>query len=405
MSRQHDADAPGAGRVALAFGELFGSAPDGVWAAPGRVNLIGEHTDYNEGFVLPFALGHTARVAVALRPDGPPRLRAASLQGADPAGTGQAATAGRIAEAGLGQLEPAAVEPWARYVAGIIWALQQRGHHVPGVDVLLDSDVPSGAGLSSSAAIECAVALALDELLDLRMARQELVLLCQQAENVFVGAPTGILDQSASLLGTAGHALFLDCRSRDARQVPLDLAEHGLAILVIDTRVAHAHESGGYKDLVAACRRGAAALGVPALRDVGTERLAEARRILDADTFRRVRHIVTENQRVLDTVATLDTAGPRAIGPLLDASHASMRDDFGISCDELDAAVEAAQQAGALGARMTGGGFGGSAIAVVPVEDATAVAAAVRHRFAAEGYLAPDLFVVEPGDAARRIDR
>lgn len=404
MSHQDDAGALPAERVALAFGELFGSAPDGVWAAPGRVNLIGEHTDYNDGFVLPFALGHTARVAVALRPQGPARLRAASLQGADPAGTGQAATAGRIAEADLGQLEPATVEPWARYVAGVIWALQQRGHQVPAVDVLLDSDVPSGAGLSSSAAIECAVALALDDLLGLHIPREDLVLLCQHAENDFVGAPTGILDQSASLLGTTGHALFLDCRSRDARQVSLDLAGAGLELLVIDTRVAHAHESGGYKDLVAACRRGAAALGVPALRDVDTSRLTEAEQVLDADTFRRVRHIVTENQRVLDMVDILDTAGPRAIGPLLDASHVSMRDDFGISCAELDAAVEAAQRAGALGARMTGGGFGGSAIAVVPVGDTAAVTAAVRRRFADEGYLEPDIFVVQPGPGARRID-
>ncbi|MBM6620794.1 galactokinase [Micrococcaceae bacterium RIT802] len=400
--------APGGGdleRITGAFAGLFGSAPDGVWAAPGRVNLIGEHTDYNEGFVLPFALEHRARVAVALRPNGPARLRAASLQGADPAGTGQAATTGRITEADLGHLVPAAVEPWARYVAGIIWALQQRGHEVPGMDILLDSDVPPGAGLSSSAAIECAVALAVDELLGTGIPRGELVLVCQRAENDFVGAPTGILDQSAALLGTAGHALFLDCRSRDARQVPLDLAQLGLALLVIDTRVAHAHESGGYRDLVAACRRGAATLGVHALRDVGPARLPEAQRLLDPDTFRRVRHIVTENQRVLDTVATLDADGPQAIGPLLNASHASMRDDFGISCDELDAAVDAAQRAGALGARMTGGGFGGSAIALVAAADAATVAESVRGRFATEGYLAPEIFSVRPGPGAHRVDR
>ncbi|MDN5904494.1 MAG: galactokinase, partial [Micrococcaceae bacterium] len=345
-------DAASLEQLSAGFATLFGGRPDGIWAAPGRVNLMGEHTDYNEGFVLPFALRNSARVAVALRPSGPARLRVASLQGADPAGTGQTALAGEIAEVDLDRLEPADVVPWARYLAGVIWALQQRGHHVPGVDVLLDSDVPSGAGLSSSAAIECAVALALDELLDAGIDREELVLVCQQAENDFVGAPTGILDQSASLLGTAGHALFLDCRSRLSRQVPLDLAAESLVLLVIDTKVVHAHESGGYKDLVAACARGAAGLGVPALRDVGLERLVEAAEVLDAATFARVRHIVTENQRVLDTVAALETGGPRTIGPFLDASHASMRDDFGISCVELDAAVEAAQQAGAFGARM-----------------------------------------------------
>ncbi len=410
MSREDNPTAAAAGnadtesleKLSAGFTALFGGRPDGIWAAPGRVNLMGEHTDYNEGFVLPFALENSARVAVALRHSGPSRLRAASLQGADPAGTGEAAIAGEVAEVDLTRLEPEGVVPWARYLAGVIWALQQRGHHVPGVDVLLDSDVPSGAGLSSSAAIECAVALALDELLAAGIEREELVLVCQQAENDFVGAPTGILDQSASLLGTSGHALFLDCRSRISRQVPLDLAAESLVLLVIDTRVVHAHESGGYKDLVAACARGAAGLGVPALRDVGPERLPEAAEVLDAATFARVRHIVTENQRVLDTVAALEAEGPRTIGPLLDASHASMRDDFGISCVELDAAVEAAQQAGAIGARMTGGGFGGSAIALVDVAAADAVGDAVRERFAADGYEAPDIFAVQPGAGARR---
>ncbi|WP_372697356.1 galactokinase [Arthrobacter sp. JSM 101049] len=390
-------------RITQAFTALFGGLPDGVWAAPGRVNLMGEHTDYNEGFVLPFALEHTARVAVALCRTGPPRLRTASLQGTS-SGTGTVPTASPITEADLGHLEPGAVAPWARYVAGVIWALQQRGHQVPGVDILLDSDVPAGAGLSSSAAIECAVALALDELLATGIGREELVLACQQAENDFVGAPTGILDQSAALLGTAGHALFLDCRSRAARQVPLPLADAGLTLLVIDTRVAHAHESGGYKDLVAACRRGAAALGVPALRDVGPDRLDDARLLLDPETFRRVRHIVTENQRVLDVVGLLDAGGPGGIGPLLSASHASMRDDFGISCPELDAAVEAAQQAGARGARMTGGGFGGSAIAVVAAQEAGQVGDAVRRRFAEDGYAEPGIASVLPGPGARRID-
>lgn len=390
--------------LSAAFSTLFGGRPDGVWAAPGRVNLMGEHTDYNEGFVLPFALENSARVAVTLRPTGPARLRAASLQGADPAGTGQAALAGEIAEVDLTDLHPAGVAPWARYLAGVMWALQQRGHPVPGLDILLDSDVPSGAGLSSSAAIECAVALALDELLEIGIEREELVLVCQQAENDFVGAPTGILDQSASLLGTSGHALFLDCRSRVSRQVPLDLVAESLVLLVIDTRVVHAHESGGYKDLVAACARGAAGLGVAALRDVGPERLPEAAEVLDAPTFSRVRHIVTENQRVLETVAALEAEGPRTIGALLNASHASMRDDFGISCVELDAAVEAAQQAGALGARMTGGGFGGSAIALVDAAAAQTVGDAVRERFAADGYGSPEIFAVLPGAGARRRD-
>ena len=227
--------------------------------------------------------------------------------------------------------------------------------------------MPSGAGLSSSAAIECAVATAFNELESAGLSPNELVLVGQRAENEVVGAPTGILDQSASLLSTDGHAVFLDCRTQESTLVPLDLAAAGLLILVVDTKVSHAHATGGYAARRASCELGAEVLGVAALRDVAAADLPEAAGLLDEETFRRVRHIVTENQRVLDTVAVLDDAGPAAIGALLTASHASMRDDFEISCPELDLAVDTALAHGALGARMTGGGFGGSAIALIPV--------------------------------------
>ncbi|MGJ9404107.1 galactokinase [Arthrobacter sp. KK5.5] len=397
--------------LASAFVDLYAAEPDGVWAAPGRVNLIGEHTDYNEGYVLPFAIDRCARVAVRLRPDPPApaaadrTLRMATLQDVDDAGARPA-----VVGVSLAGLSRDAVEPWARYIAGVAWAFQQRGVDVPALDVLLDSDVPIGAGLSSSAAIECAVALAIDELTGARLGRSELVLLCRQAENDFVGAPTGILDQSAALLGTADHALFLDCRSRADRQVPLPLAAHGLAILVVDTRISHAHDTGGYKELVAACARGAETLGVCSLRDVTGTRLDESGDALDYVTFHRVRHIVTENERVLETVRLLESAtddagtvGPAAIGDLLTASHASMRDDFEISCVELDLAVDTALEAGALGARMTGGGFGGSAIALVGAADAESVADRIRSAFSEAGYATPDIFTVAPGPGARRL--
>ena len=357
---------------------VFGTAPDGVWQAPGRVNLIGEHTDYNEGFVLPFAIDRTARVAVRLRPDSAIRLLSTfGNQG--------------LTTADAGSLDRGTAKGWTKYPLGVVWALQQRGFPVPGLDLLLDSDVPRGAGLSSSHAIECAVISALNELTAAGLDDRDMVLATQRAENDFVGAPTGIMDQSASLRGAAGHALFLDCRDQSSRLVPFDAEAAGLVLLVIDTKVSHSHAGGGYASRRASCELGAEVLGVKALRDVGLDDLEEASGLLDPETFRRVRHVVTENDRVLQVVGLLDSAGPAAIGPLLDASHASMRDDFEISCPELDLAVETARAAGAVGARMTGGGFGGSAIALAPV--AAERAGACRRRTGVRGG-----WVCGPGD-------
>src|SRR5919107_751636 len=327
------------------FSAAFGRQPDGVWQAPGRVNLIGEHTDYNEGFVLPFAIDRTARVAVAARADKTVRLLSTyGDQG--------------VVTTSLGSLEPGSAKGWTKYPLGVMWALRQRGIDVPGVDLLLDSNVPLGAGLSSSHAIECAVITALNELTGAGLEAQEMVLATQQAENDFVGAPTGIMDQSASLRGSKGHAVFLDCRNQNVSLVPFETEPADLVMLVIDTKVSHSHADGGYAPRRASCELGAEGLGVKALRDVQVADLEEAAGLLDEVTFRRVRHVVTENDRVLQTVELLAAQGPAAIGALLDASHVSMRDDFEISCPELDLAVEAARGAGALGARMTGGGFG-----------------------------------------------
>lgn len=372
------------------FERAFGQLPDGVWQAPGRVNLIGEHTDYNEGYVLPFAIDRTARVAIAVRADSSVRLL--STYGDQ----GMFAT-------DLGALDPAAAKGWTKYPLGVIWALQQRGITVPGLDLLLDSNVPLGAGLSSSHAIECAVVSALNELTGAGLGPEDLVLATQQAENDFVGAPTGIMDQSASLRGSKGHAVFLDCRDQSVRLVPFEAEPAGLVMLVIDTRVSHSHADGGYASRRAACELGAEVLGVPALRDVTVGDLEEASGLLDEVTFRRVRHVVTENNRVLQTVELLGSEGPGSIGALLDASHVSMRDDFEISCPELDLAVDTSRANGAIGARMTGGGFGGAAIALTPVAAEQQVRTAVERAFSEAGYRAPDIFTVTPAAGARRI--
>ncbi|MHA7218429.1 galactokinase [Arthrobacter sp. MDT1-48-3] len=377
--------------LAAAFTDRFGGEPDGLWSAPGRVNVIGEHTDYNDGFVLPFAIKHSTTVAAAVRPDR--IVRVASTFAPDDAPV----------TADLDSLEEGGVQGWAAYPLGVLWALEQSGHRCPGMDLLVDSSVPVGAGLSSSAALECSVAVAANELSDAGVSRRELAAIGQLAENRMVGAPTGIMDQSASLLGEAGHAVFLDCRTTESRLVPLDLEGAGLELMVIDTRVSHSHSTGGYAARRRSCELGAELMGVPALRDLSVGDLAEAAGVLDEETFRRVRHIVTENARVEDTVKVLTEKGPAEIGPLLVASHASMRDDFEISCAELDTAVDAALDAGAIGARMTGGGFGGAAIALARVGDVPAIRDAVEAAFAAAGFRAPVIFSVLPGAGAARI--
>ncbi len=283
----------------------------------------------------------------------------------------------------------------------MVWALQgYAASDATGFDIAIASDVPVGAGLSSSAAIECAVAVAVDELWRLGLGRSALALAGRTAENEAVGAPTGVMDQMASMWGERDAAIFLDCRSLEVRQVPLGFAEAGLEVLVMDTKVSHAHATGGYRERRDSCELGARTMGVPALRDLSVEDLPRAEALLDDVTFRRVRHIVTENQRVLDTVRTLEEQGPLAIGRLLLASHASMRDDFEISVPELDTAVAAAVDAGAIGARMTGGGFGGAAIAVVEQSLVAPVTAAVEQAFADAGYGAPHIFTVSPGAGA-----
>ncbi|MBD0420584.1 galactokinase [Streptomyces sp. TRM S81-3] len=381
-----------AGAVAERFTQLYGSEPEGVWAAPGRVNLIGEHTDYNDGFVMPFALPHTAVAAVSRREDGVLRLHSADI-GAD------------VVELRVADLAPQSDRSWTAYPSGVVWALREAGHEVTGADVHLASTVPSGAGLSSSAALEVVIALALNDLFSLGLRGWQLARLCQRAENVYVGAPVGIMDQTAAACCEAGHALFLDTRDLSQRQIPFDLAAEGMRLLVVDTQVKHSHSEGEYGKRRAGCEKGAALLGVDALRDVPYADLdAALERLGDEEEVRRlVRHVVTEDERVERVVALLESGDTRAIGPVLVEGHASLRDDFRISCPELDLVVDTALASGALGARMTGGGFGGSAIVLAEESDVPAITKSVEEAFAAAGFTAPRVFEAVPSAGARRV--
>ena len=376
-----------AGALAEAFRRRTDRQPAGVWAAPGRVNLIGEHTDYNDGYVMPFALAQRVLIAAAPRDDGTWSVTSLNNESTE---TFRAS-----------DLQPG-MTGWQAYVAGVVWALQEAGYRVDGADLVLTSDVPEGAGLSSSAALECSVLTALADLNDLDIAGLDRAKLARRAENVFVGAPTGLMDQAASTLCTTGHALFFDCRTDDAEQVRFDTVSAGLEILVLDTKTPHALVDSEYAARRASCEEAARLLGVAALRDV-TDLDSALERLPDPVIRRRVRHVVTENARVLQAVEVLRAARIADLAPLLDASHASMRDDFEITMPQVDLAVEEARVAGALGARMTGGGFGGCIIALVPAGDVERVGADIARSFADAGYGPPVHFAALPSAGAQRL--
>jgi galactokinase len=367
--------------VRRAFVSAHGREPEGVFSAPGRVNLIGEHTDHNEGHVLPFAIDRRTWVAVARRTDGIVTV-CSSDPGTDPV------------TAAVGSLDEAS--GWAAYPLGTVWALGEAGVAPSGWDLVVHGEVPLGAGLSSSAALESAVALAVSECSGADLDRFALAAAGRRAENDVVGAPVGIMDQAASLLCRAGSALLLDCRSMATEDVALGLEEADLGILVVDSRVRHDLADGGYADRRAACVAAAAALGVPALRDAD---LAGVERLNDEVLRRRARHVVTEEARVHEVVGLLRAGRPVEVGSVLSASHASLRDDFAVSVPEVDALVTAAEDAGALGARIVGGGFGGSVLALVPRAALDDVAAACR---AVPGGPGPTVREVAPAPGARR---
>lgn len=374
-------------RLRTAFAERLGRAPVSVAAAPGRVNLIGEHLDYNAGRCLPLALPHATYAAAAPRPD-----RALSI-------TSLQVEATEVVD--LDTLKPGAVTGWSAYVAGVVWALERDGWSLPGLDIVVDSRVPVGAGLSSSAALECAVALTLlpfAGVADSPEVRRSLVDACVLAETEMVGAPTGGMDQSVALLAVAGHALLLDFARGAVERVPWEPA--GLDLLVVDTRVSHALADGGYAARRADCEDAARQLGVSTLRELAgrPERLDA---LADPRIRRRATHVLSEMARVDAAVEVLRRGEHVALGPLLDASHASLRDDFEVSCDELDVAVETARGRGAVGARMTGGGFGGSAVALVPAGQVDEVTSAVAAAFARRGWPEPSFLLAPASPGAR----
>jgi len=369
------------------FTRRYGREPEGAWFAPGRVNLIGG-PDYNEVFVLPFALGAGVTAAAARRSD----RRIALVSRHVP---------GERVLLDIDRLEPGSVSGWAAYPAGVAWALGQAGYLAGGADVAIDADLPAGAGLSSSAALECATALALTGLYQVPVPRRELAALARRAENEFAGVPTGIMDQIAALLCRAGHALLLDCRTGTGTAVPLDPAAAGLTLLIIDTRARRALADGRYAERRRACEQAASALGVRSLRDIGEEDLA---RLSDPSLRRLCGHVVAENRRVLQAADLLRAGDQAAVGALLTASHRSFRDQLGVSWPQADEAVDAALGAGAAGARMTGGGFGGCVVALAPAEHATQIRAAVTGRFTEHLWPVPHYLDAVPSDGARRLD-
>jgi galactokinase len=376
--------------VVARFREATGREPETVWSAPGRANLIGEHTDYNDGFVLPFALALRVYVAAARRTDG--RVVAYSVQAPGANGT-----------APVTELSPSAKGGgWLDYPFGVVWALRELGD-ISGVELFVDGHVPLGAGVSSSAALECAIACAVAELCALPVSSLELARACQRAENEFVGVPSGVMDQLAALFCVAQHALFLDTRTLAMRQVALDPAASRCVLMLIDTRTHHELASTAYAERRRACEAAAVQLAVPALRDIELAELdASLAQLDDPVVVQRVRHVVTENARVLETVRLLEDSQLPDVGALLDASHASLRDDFEVSCRELDLAAGAAKAGGALGARMIGGGFGGSVLGLVDAANEARVREEVISAFAERSLQPPGIEVAVPAGGAQR---
>jgi galactokinase len=365
------------------FHELFGHKAEVLAEAPGRVNLIGEHIDYSEGFVLPFAIADRTFAAISRNNDD--LVRIASQQRKN-----------RIFTIDIKAVKPGSAGDWEKYVLGVIWSMGITS----GVDILVDGHVPSGAGLSSSAALECSVAVGLNTLFNLGKSLEDMARATQKAENDYVGMPCGIMDQSVSLMGRMGSALLLDCRDLTTESVPFDVASAGLELLIIDTQAHHALVDGGYAERRASCESVAAKFGIPSMRHLTMDQLESRKNEVTETEFIRARHAVTEIQRVKDAVIALRASDFQTLGHLINESHNSLRDDYTVSCPELDEAVNAARAAGALGARMVGGGFGGSAIALIKADQIEITKDAIRKAYAAKSFKAPRFFTSLPSAGA-----
>ena len=370
------------------FLETFGEEPELTAAAPGRVNLIGEHIDYSEGFVLPFAIKDRTLAAVRKRDDSIVRIASAQRRN-------------KIVTVDIADVQPGLKGEWERYALGVLWSMGVT----TGVDIMIDGHVPLGAGLSSSAALECSVATAMNHLFDMGFSLEELARLTQKAENQYVGVPCGIMDQSVSLMATQGFALLLDCRDLSTRNIPFDVASHGLELLIIDTQAHHALTDGGYAKRRASCESVAAKLSVKSMRELSMAQLDAARDQITETEYIRARHAVSEMKRVLDCVDALSVGDFAKVGELINQSHVSLRDDYTVSCPELDTAVEASLAAGAMGSRMVGGGFGGSAIALIQASQTAQTIRAVESAFADKKFKAPRFFTSLPSQGAEILSR
>ena len=370
------------------FLETFGEEPDLIAAAPGRVNLIGEHIDYSEGFVLPFAIKDRTFAAIRKRDDSMVRVVSAQRRN-------------KIVTVDINAVKPGLKGEWERYALGVLWSMGVK----TGVDLMIDGHVPLGAGLSSSAALECSVATAVNHLFDLGLSLEDLARITQKAENQYVGVPCGIMDQSVSLMATNGSALLLDCRDLSTRNIPFDVASSGLELLIIDTQAHHALTDGGYAERRASCESVAAKLSVKSMRELTMAQLESSKNLLSDVEFIRARHAVSEMQRVLDCVEALSQADFVKVGELINQSHISLRDDYTVSCPELDTAVDASLAAGALGSRMVGGGFGGSAIALIEASKTSETIKAIEKAFADKKFKAPRFFTSLPSQGAEVISR
>ena len=367
------------------FTKKFNAVPETIWQAPGRVNLIGEHTDYNNGFVFPMAIEKTTTVAIAKNHLDHHRIYSLNTD--------------ELIEHPL-EIITENANPWARYPLGVIKLL---GIQSQGFDIAIQSDVPIGAGLSSSAALECSVAAGIDELMNLGLGKLTLAKICQRAENEVVGAPTGNMDQIASLFGEQDQAVFIDCQTEDIQTIELGFEDAGLELMVIDTKSSHDLSDGDYGNRRTECYSAASTLGFNSLRQLSVSQLDGIDQLLTTIELKRARHIVTENARVLEAVQAVKDKDYESFGRLMNESHDSMRDDFEISTDELNTAVAEAINLGALGARMTGGGFGGSAIALVKSKDYEQTKAGILKAFEANSHKTPEIFKVKPSAGAKKI--
>jgi galactokinase len=370
------------------FLQTFGEEPDLIAAAPGRVNLIGEHIDYSEGFVLPFAIKDRTTAAIRKRDDSTVRIASAQRRN-------------KIVTVDINNVKPGLKGEWERYALGVLWSMGVK----TGVDLLIDGHVPLGAGLSSSAALECSVATAVNHLFDMGFSLEDLARLTQKAENQYVGVPCGIMDQSVSLMATVGSALLLDCRDLSTRNIPFDVGSSGLELLIIDTQAHHALTDGGYAERRASCESVAAKLSIKSMRELTMDQLEAGKAQLTQVEYVRARHAVSEMKRVLDCVEALSKSDFVKVGELINQSHISLRDDYTVSCPELDTAVDASLAAGALGSRMVGGGFGGSAIALIEASKTSETIHAVEKAFAEKKFKAPRFFTSLPSQGAEIISR